>query len=427
MLLVYSPQSSPRLQYICTFIFEFLGIAYTITNDAKDILLHSGPLINYSADDTLTGFHIFPAGLLQQTEIWPQNISPGIHEKFPLLFTSENGNIPFDIFSAAFFLISRYEEYLPYTPDEYGRFPFKSSTAYKLDFLNRPLINEWLIWFGKELKAQYSQLQISVPHFSFLPTYDIDMGWSYRNKGLLRNLGGMIKKPSFDRIAVLAGIRKDPYDAYTWLNNLHKENKLIALYFFLVAQNGSPYDKNISPSNSAFQDLIRDHNSIYQTGIHPSWQSNFNSALLLQEIESLRALINKQITVSRQHYIKMKMPGTYRGLIEAGITDDYSMGYGSINGFRASVARQFFWYDLLIEKETPLVVHPFCFMDANSYYEQQQTIEETKEELNGYLKICKETGGDLITIFHNSFLGSGTTFKGWREMYAGFIKQTTEE
>ena len=110
-------------------------------------------------------------------------------------------------------------------------------------------------------------------------------------------------------------------------------------------------------------------------------------------------------------------------LIDAGIEKDYSMGYGSINGFRASVASSFFWYDLAKEKITGLRIYPFCFMDANSFYEQHQDASQSQEELFYYLDICKKVNGLLITIFHNNFLGNDKQFAGWKELYSRFISQ----
>ena len=100
------------------------------------------------------------------------------------------------------------------------------------------------------------------------------------------------------------------------------------------------------------------------------------------------------------------------------------MGYGSINGFRASVASPFYWYDLEKEETTYLVVHPFCYMEANSFYEQQITSLLALEEMLHYYKEVKKVNGTLITIWHNNFLGTDEKFKGWREVYAAFIKET---
>ena len=132
-------------------------------------------------------------------------------------------------------------------------------------------------------------------------------------------------------------------------------------------------------------------------------------------------MAEKKVNQSRQHYIRFNLPGGYQRLIEAGITDDYSMGYGSINGFRASVASSFYWYDLEKDEQTSLRVHPFCFMDANSYFEQKLSSGEAYEELMHYYIQCKAVNGTLITIFHNNFLGFD--FDGWREMYERFIAQ----
>ena len=132
------------------------------------------------------------------------------------------------------------------------------------------------------------------------------------------------------------------------------------------------------------------------------------------------------ITISRQHYIRFNLPEDYQKLIKAGITDDYSMGYGSINGFRASVASSFYWYDLKKDEKTILRIHPFCFMDANSFYEQRQDTEQTWAELQYYLSICKAVNGTLITVWHNNFLGSSIEFNGWKDLYEKFIAQVRQ-
>lgn len=427
MLLVYSPQKSPRLLYICRFIFEKLGIDFNITEHKDEFQQHPGSKINYSKNVDFTGFQIIPAGLLNEGGVFQKNINHETLQGLPIIFPNNAGSIPFDIFSAAFFLLSRYEEYLPYTPDEYGRFPYRNSTAWRLGFLQRPVINEWINWFAQKLISQFPDIKIALPKFSFRPTYDIDMAWSYKNKGILRNLGGMIKKPSMERVAVLFGLRKDPFDVYQWLNAVNKDFDLDPIYFFLLAENRSGLDKNISPANPNFIKLLADHANRYKMGLHPSWESNHKPGVLLREKKSLESLIQQPVTSARQHYIKMNMPDTYRALTEAGITDDYSMGYGSINGFRASVAAPFKWYDLLKEEETSLTVHPFCFMDANSYYEQKQDLIQTQEELWYYLDQCKSLGGTLITIFHNSFLGTGKLAEGWRDLYTEFIRQVSRK
>ena len=99
------------------------------------------------------------------------------------------------------------------------------------------------------------------------------------------------------------------------------------------------------------------------------------------------------------------------------------MGYGSINGFRASVASSFSWYDLSAEKITGMRIHPFCFMDANAFYEEKLSATEAYQSLLHYATQCREVNGTLITIFHNNFLGTDKQFKGWPEMYSKFIAQ----
>ena len=140
-----------------------------------------------------------------------------------------------------------------------------------------------------------------------------------------------------------------------------------------------------------------------------------------KEKEKLEQITGGKILSSRQHYIRLTLPETYRFLIEAGIENDFSMGYGSINGFRASVTSAFFWYDLEKELTTQLRLFPFCFMDANSFYEQQMSAQEAYEEMNRYAEIIKTVNGTMISIWHNSFLGNSPIYRGWKEAYEKFI------
>jgi hypothetical protein len=431
MLLIYSHTSSARLQYSCSFIFEMMGIDHELTIDSDAFKNYTGAKINYSdskiADDE---FYIQNHALLFETGIKQQAIDCFTVNDNKAFFKTADCDFPFDIFAACFYLLSRYEEYLPHEKDIYGRFAHENSLAYKEGFLNLPLINIWLIDFAESLKTKFPPgslrtiLNFQAPTFNFLPTYDIDIAYSYKHKGLLRNTGGFIKSPSLQRIKVLSGGLKDPFDCYDWLNHLHKQYDLDPVYFFLVAEKNGKFDKNILPHTDAMWHLVKKHAAHYKIGIHPSWQSNVKKSVLESEMEWLAEMSGIQhITISRQHYIKFSLPKTYRVLAEAGIENEYSMGYGNINGFRASVASSFFWYDLEKEVQASLQIHPFCFMDANSYYEQKQTAEQAYEELMHYYNACKNVNGTLITIWHNNFLGTAPEFKGWKAVYEKFIAQ----
>lgn len=425
MVLIYAHTTTARLQYICNFIFkQLLHVEFKITIDSEEFKNHTGVCINYS-DSSIRSeeLGIRNVRLLFEGNITEQKIECFTTKTFKAFFKIENSDIEFDIFAASFYLLSRYEEYLPHQKDMYGRYSHENSVAFKENFLQLPLINIWVKHFAEIINKKYSIFNIQYSIFKYVPTYDIDMAYSYKHKGVIRNIGGFFKNPSLERIKVLLGLQKDPFDSYDEINNLHKQYNLSAIYFFLLAQKTSAFDKNIALHKNAMWRLIKLHAKKYSIGIHPSYQSANNISILNKEKSYLEAISELGITNSRQHFIKFNLPEGYRNLIGAGIKDDYSMGYGTINGFRASVATSFNWFDVENNEETELSIHPFCFMDANSHYEQIQTAQQSFDELMHYYNICREVGGTLITIFHNNFLGTGKEFKGWATMYEAFVEE----
>lgn len=425
MLLVYTNKISDRLNYIFHFILkEQLGIEFMFSTNIEECKLSDKDLINYSNESINNArFQIKPHTLLFEEGIKPQQIDCFETDGYKAFFKTSASDFQFDIFAASFYLLSRYEEYLPHEKDIYGRYSHENSLAFKNNFLHKPLINIWINDLTLRLKTAFKNIIFHPPVFKAILTYDIDIAWSYQHKGFFRNIGGFIKNPGLERLSVMLRIKKDPFDAYDFIDKIHEQKQLSVLYFFLVADNVSKYDKNISPNKASMRELIKAHSNKYPIGLHPSWKSNNNITILKKEKAYLEEIANKQILNSRQHYIQFSLPDSFEKLIKAGINNDFSMGYGSINGFRASFAGSFYWYNLAAEKMTRLKLFPFCFMDANSHYEQHQNTKDAFAELMHYKNECEKVNGLFISIFHNNFLGTDKKFNGWKEMYEAFISQ----
>ncbi|HZG25611.1 MAG TPA: polysaccharide deacetylase family protein, partial [Chitinophagaceae bacterium] len=431
-MLLYSAALTPRLSYITAFIGnELFGAPIYVTTNLLEFESYIGPRINYSpASIGEREFHIANAELLFQKHIATQPVHCFHVNGIKAFYQTAGRDFPFDIFAASFYLLARYEEYLPYEKDKYGRYAHVNSLAFKQSFLHLPLVNTWLAEFKASLERKFPRLPFKSSPFVLLPTYDIDMAYSYLSKGFLRNAGGFLKSLlNFDlpavikRARVLTSGHNDPFDCYNWLNALHKASKLEAHYFFLLARKQSGVDKNIPPHAKRLRQLIRDQTAAHQTGIHPSWRSGDHNDELITEKASLEKIAGKKIINSRQHYLRFTLPGTYRQLISAGIEREFSMGYGSINGFRASVASSFYWYDLQNETATNLRIFPFCFMDTNAFYHQKLTAQQALEEMKTLYDSVKKVNGMMITIWHNHLLATDREFTSWREVYERFLRE----
>lgn len=423
-MILYTSQTTSRLQYIVDFVFrEVMGIDCQITNSIKEFEDSNLFKLNYSNETIASSqLSILPNELLFETNIVEQEIEFSEWNALPCFFKTADGEVPFDILAASFYLISRYEEYLPYTPDMYQRYPSTDSLAFKHNFLSLPLIDLWC----KELKQLILSINSTVhfrePVMKFIPTYDIDIAYSYLGKGWKRTLGGALRDLLSgnisliqERIRVFSNQQKDPFDSFDFLDELHSKYLLKPIYFFLLSRGGR-LDKNLAPHQPLMKQLIHRISQKYLIGIHPSYQSHDDVSILKQEISLLNA------SRSRQHYIRFQLPVTFRNLINLGIAEDYSMGYGSVNGFRASTSFTHQWFDLEKNEITSLKLFSFCYMECNSFFEQKLNADQAYDEMKHYANVVRSVGGNLITIWHNFSLGSDPMWKGWKEKYHEFVK-----
>ena len=404
---------------------DILGLSPEFTQDRENFIQSSLPKFSYSTSNIKDEFFISANDLLFERGIHEVEISMTTFNDLPCFFSTyhKKSAYPFDLFAASFYLVSRYEEYLPFIKDTYGRFYAKESLAYKSGFLHKPLVNIWALDLAQKLQEKFSDLEIKPTKFKYLPTIDIDAAYAYKQKGFLRIVGGYlkdIKAADFRelklRTQVLRNKMRDPFDSFDYIFKLHKSFDFEPLFFILFAEYGTN-DKNISTFNRNFQSLIRRIGDYGSIGIHPSFNSNYNKEKLQKEVTLLSKVTHSEITRSRQHFLILQMPETYNNLIDNGITDDYSMGYASMPGFRASITTPFYFYNLEFEQVTSLRIHPFTYMEGTFKDYMSLEPEEALAEIEKLMIEVKKVGGSFISLWHNESLGGKKRWKGWPEIY----------
>lgn len=433
MMLVYSSKLTNRLRYILDLMLgELLGLSWELTHDPEAYLNFKGPLINYSnkpmRDDEV---HIIPSRLLEMRGV--QHLEPEIKNinGLPCLFPSKKAGNPlgFDPFSAAFFLVSRYEEYLPFKKDGYGRFEASQSFAYQHGFLDRPVVNHYALRIRQELAKRFPFMEFAPHKFSFLPTYDIDVAYAYRGRGALRTIGGSLRelfqgnlRHLKQRWKVLAGKKKDPFDTYDYQLELHRRYHLKAVYFFLCGDYG-PFDKNVSFFSGVFQKLVKKIGDYAFTGIHPSFLAHDDPRRLTSEVRRMFNITKREVAFSRQHYLRLRFPQTYRNLLDNEITHDFTMGFASRPGFRASICSPFYFYDLEMEAISGLKVFPFAVMDGTLKDYLRMDPDEARQTISRLIDAVKQVGGTFISLWHNESLCECGRWKGWKSVYEEMVHQ----
>ena len=430
-MLVLVPKVTGRVMYVFDLMLsQLLGIEYDLTTDAGVFGGYEGPKLNYGTQRLGEEPFVKSVEVLFERHIHEQSFRTVTFEGTiaPYAVYGQGNIMPFDVFAASFFLVSRYEEYLSQVHDQYGRFRAESTWMFENGMLQKPLVNIWAKALGERLKTCYPQLNVRQPKFSFIPTYDVDAAWAFKSKGLYRTVGGFLKDLASgdmerirERHQVLKGKRRDPFDSFDFQFELQKEFKLKPIYFILCGDYDTN-DKNIPIRKPAFQALIKRLGDYADVGIHPSFASYLDVDKLSKEMDSLSEVLHRPLTKSRQHFLRMNLPRSYQKLIELDISDDYTMGFASQAGFRAGIADTFRFYDLENDMVTNLRVHPFALMDGTMRDYLNLNVEASFALACQLVDEVKAVGGTFIYLTHNETLGGEQRWVGWPEMYRKLLE-----
>tara|TARA_Y100000589_G_scaffold289429_1_gene291552 strand:- start:690 stop:2036 length:1347 start_codon:yes stop_codon:yes gene_type:complete len=431
MVLVYTHHITPRVKYAFNMLFQqFLSCEVTYTTQVEEFIAYDGVKISYTKNPLGKELFFRSHSILFEKGIVEQEIHVRSWKGQKIFFEqTDNSAMPFDVFAAGFYLLSRYEEYLPHIKDRFHRFPAKQSLAYKNSFLKIPIIEYWLKELVLVLQTKFPNFNPPSRQFKFLNTIDVDNAYCYLEKGLIRTVGAVCRsllqfdfKPISKRFKVLLGKEKDPYDTFDYLLKLQKKYDFESIYFFLLADYGHN-DKNITHTSKKFQTLVKTISDYVKVGIHPSWASNSDSHKLSMEINRLESIVNREVHRSRQHFLRLDLPNTYRRLIDLGILHDYTMGYAAQVGFRAGTSLPFYFYDLDMEMQTSLLIHPFAVMDGTLNEYMELPIDDAQYLVKEIINYVKEVDGVFISLWHNETLGDNRNWKDWKQVYEYTIEE----
>lgn len=434
MILIYAKNITPRISYIFDLIFtQVLQTSVDFTTDSGFFNSYQNAKINYGNDDCTDGINYGAVSLLFENHISKQNFEQTKIGEETKLFPVATGVLDNDPFASSFYLVTRYEEYLPHFKDKHGRYKEEDSIAFKHNFLNKPVINIWAQQIKKTILNQYPSYHFPSTTFSFNTTIDIDNAYAYKHKGFLKStainvfLAFQLQfEKLYDRLKVASNLKQDPYDTYDKQTAIHHKYDIKPLYFILLGDKGN-YDRNISHQNPRFQSLIKTLASTSDMGIHPSYRAATDKAIMLKEKNRLENILQSPVTKSRSHYIKINIPETYRMLQDIGIKEDYSMGYPSYPGFRASIATAFYFYDLGKEQKTDLLVHPFAVMDTTLKKYLHLKAKDVMDYIYPLIEEARAVSGNFTFIFHNESMGGIKMWKNWSSVYEDIIKYVSSK
>lgn len=373
-----------------------------------------------------------------------------IWEETPILFgdpivekTDHTTVIHADLVASAYFLISRYEEWIRKdVRDFHGRFPGKESLPYRSGFIDRPLIEE----YGVLLRALLRDSGLEVPEppkkiRKIYLTHDVDQLAHYRSiRGLVSGLIHGIKRSKEGHKAInsfFGNLRNDPWYTFPFLYKL--DNELIEVVgkercesiVFVRSSGGKrkedkPLVNLLHPDYKSFIRYTKRKN--ITIGLHSSYESGIKPNLIRDEKQKLDRLVDLDVKFNRQHFLNMRNPIDMLSLIDAGITDDFSMGYADIAGFRLGTCRPVKWINLYNKQLTSLTLHSLTIMDRS--LDDKRYMYMNAHDAYQYciqlIDCVEKYNGEIDLLWHNSNVDKSPD-SYHRKLYRDLVKYLHEK
>lgn len=326
-----------------------------------------------------------------------------------------------DIWASAFFMLTRWEEYVNTTRDEHRRFPASASTALKHNFLNIPVVNLYAQLLDRMLKRlglPYQIISESSNDSPLILTHDIDI---LQSNPKWKSVGGdILKRHKINMALHRLFTFRDPLDCFDYLMDESEKAGTKSTFFFMAADHREGYSGNYLNTKKFSQTIEKIKKRGHIIGFHAGHGTADNPERYAEELKLLRQNTGLDITFSRQHFLKFDMPHTFNILETNGITHDFSLGYSDSEGFRCGTGNSYRVFDFLARKTLNVREVPLIIMDSTLKHTKNLTTAQAEKVIWDFIPNHHTS---ISLLFHNSSFDN-YTWKGWKKLYDNIINHS---
>lgn len=344
----------------------------------------------------------------------------------PLIDWHEQGaTVHYDILGLTYWMLTRLEEIGRTDLDEHQRFPAMSSHAYRHDYIERPIVDEWLIILGQVIERIWPSLELKRHEFSIKVSHDVDSPSQYAFKSwttisrimagnLLKrhDLKGFFNAP-YVKLATRYQLNPaDPFNTFDWLMSVSEANDLQSAFYFICGRTNPTFDGSYELEDPVIRNLMRRiHERGHEIGLHPSYGTFQEPALIKQEAERLKRVcaeegIEQTMWGGRMHYLRWEQPKTMQAWESARMTYDSTLGYADRPGFRCGSCHEYPAFDPVLKEPLNLKVRPLVIMECSvidARYLGLGISESAEEKINSIKGNCRLVKGCFSLLWHNSY------------------------
>ena len=431
--------------YAVAEVLRWLGVGADVTLESRDTTLISVPglegdlevaegffeLNERTADDDWSG-HPLQHVSWREPE-WPIPLFGDWHH-VPILFARNEGQpeilarqdshwrLNLDVFGIVFFMLSRWEEAIDLRRDRYGRYLGRWSFAYRNGFLEFPAADAAVEVLRVAIASHWPGLPLAAHPYRVVISHDVDHPYAYQARspvGLVRSLGAdLIRRHdpllSVRRLASYTRLfsrLRDPLDTFDFLTSVDSQLGIESRYFFIARRRWPQLDGFYDIHDPIIVQLAQKlTNRGFPVGLHISYGAARagTSAAIRDEVAALRMAIGREEDTghARYHLLSWEANRSWSAEAAAGITDDYSLCYPDVPGFRCGTSLEFRTFDLRTRRRLSLIEHPLHVMDGTLFSYLRLSNEAAYDRVAGIARTVRNSGGTLHLLWHNSTMPS---------------------
>jgi len=344
----------------------------------------------------------------------------------------QGATVHYDILGLTYWMLTRLEEIGRTDLDNHQRFPATSSHAFKHGYLERPIVDEWLIILGQVMQKVWPHIELKQHKFSMKVSHDVDDPTLYGFKtwyGLLRvmagdvikrrNLANAIRAPWIKLTTTQRLHPSDPANTFDWIMDISEQHGITSAFYFICGRTDPSKDADYEPEHPAIRDLMRRiHKRGHEIGLHPSYNTYQKPAALASEALRLRRIaaeegIEQNEWGGRMHFLRWNQAITQKAWADAGMSYDSTLSYADRPGFRCGTCFEYPAFDTATDEPLELRIRPLVAMDCTVMAERYLGLGSTEaayKKFNELKNNCRKVGGVFTLLWHNSFFSSPNDF-----------------